>query len=178
MSHFYTLWKRQKTTGFLTFSGGIEMWHWSKMGEKGGLQWIKVFMIRFYFVSALPCLVIIMNIQWSKQPIYNWSCLWNLHFLVIFGNFELIYLWISRPNISMNGDEEDIFSKAPDWKPFFLLKIKIGQNPGCPHKEHNAIFENMHQNMGAYPRCKKKSVLINDWEKIFAYWKESDQSKV
>ena len=25
VSHFYTLWKRQKTFGFLTFSGGIEM---------------------------------------------------------------------------------------------------------------------------------------------------------
>ena len=24
MSHFYTPWKRQKTFGFLTFSGGIE----------------------------------------------------------------------------------------------------------------------------------------------------------
>ena len=22
----------QKTKGFLTFSGGIEMWHWTKMG--------------------------------------------------------------------------------------------------------------------------------------------------
>ena len=32
VSHFYTLWKRQKTFGFLTFSGGIEMWHWTKMG--------------------------------------------------------------------------------------------------------------------------------------------------
>ena len=32
MSHFYTTWKRQKTIGFLTFSGGIEMWHWTKMG--------------------------------------------------------------------------------------------------------------------------------------------------
>ena len=30
--HFYTPWKRQKTFGFLTFSGGIEMWHWTKMG--------------------------------------------------------------------------------------------------------------------------------------------------
>ena len=27
VSHFYTPWK-----GFLTFSGGIEMWHWTKMG--------------------------------------------------------------------------------------------------------------------------------------------------
>ena len=32
MSHFYTPWKRQKTYGFLTFSGDIEMWHWTKMG--------------------------------------------------------------------------------------------------------------------------------------------------
>ena len=30
--HFYTPWKRQKTFGFLTSSGGIEMWHWTKTG--------------------------------------------------------------------------------------------------------------------------------------------------
>ena len=28
VSHFYTPWKRQKTKGFLTLSGGIEMWHY------------------------------------------------------------------------------------------------------------------------------------------------------
>ena len=33
VSHFYTPWKRQKTFGFLTFSGGIEMWHWTKIGQ-------------------------------------------------------------------------------------------------------------------------------------------------
>ena len=32
MSHFYTPWKRRKTYGFLMFSGGIAMWHWTKMG--------------------------------------------------------------------------------------------------------------------------------------------------
>ena len=43
VSHFYTPWKRQKTKGFLMFSGdienqrfsdvfrGVEMWHWTKM---------------------------------------------------------------------------------------------------------------------------------------------------
>ena len=31
VSHFYTPWKRQRTFGFLTFSGGIEMWRWTKM---------------------------------------------------------------------------------------------------------------------------------------------------
>ena len=30
--HFYTPWKRQKTSGFLTFSGGIEMEHWRQNG--------------------------------------------------------------------------------------------------------------------------------------------------
>ena len=29
---FYTPWKRQKTFGFLTFSGGIEREHWPEMG--------------------------------------------------------------------------------------------------------------------------------------------------
>ena len=32
MLHFYTPWKCQKTFEFLTFSGGIEMEHWAKMG--------------------------------------------------------------------------------------------------------------------------------------------------
>ena len=32
VSHFYTPWKREKTKGFLTFSEGIEMWRWTKMG--------------------------------------------------------------------------------------------------------------------------------------------------
>ena len=32
VSHFHVPWKRQKTKGFLKFSGGIEMWHWTKMG--------------------------------------------------------------------------------------------------------------------------------------------------
>ena len=30
--HFYTPWKCQKTFGFLTISGGIEMKHWTKIG--------------------------------------------------------------------------------------------------------------------------------------------------
>ena len=28
---FYTTWKFQKTTGFLTFSGGIDIENWAKM---------------------------------------------------------------------------------------------------------------------------------------------------
>ena len=32
MSHFHTPWKRQKTIGFLMFSEGTEIWHWTKNG--------------------------------------------------------------------------------------------------------------------------------------------------
>ena len=38
-------------------------------------------------------------------------------------------------NSFMKRDEGGIFSKAPDWKTLFLLKMKIKQNPGCPNKE-------------------------------------------
>ena len=34
MLHFYIPQKRQKTSGFLTFLGGIEMEHWAKNGLK------------------------------------------------------------------------------------------------------------------------------------------------
>ena len=33
MIHFYTPWKCQKTSGFLAFSGGIEIDHWPEMSE-------------------------------------------------------------------------------------------------------------------------------------------------
>ena len=32
MFDFYTPWKHQKTEGFMTFLGGIEVEHWLKMG--------------------------------------------------------------------------------------------------------------------------------------------------
>ena len=70
-----------------------------------------------------------------------------------------------------------VFSKAPNWKPLFLLKIKIKQNSDCSNKEHNAIFKHIHQSIRAYFRSKKKSGLINGWENIFAYWKEFVQNE-
>ena len=42
-----------------------------------------------------------------------------------------------RTNSPMRGDEGSTFSKAADWKPLFLLMIKIKQNQ---NKEYNAIF--------------------------------------
>ena len=42
MVHFYTPWKRQKSFGFLTFSGGIEMEYCTKMGQKEREKQIKI----------------------------------------------------------------------------------------------------------------------------------------
>ena len=56
----------------------------------------------------------------------------------------------------MEGDEGGIFSKTPEWKSLFSLKIKIKQSPGCPNKEYNAIFLYINQNIRAYPRSGKK----------------------
>ena len=53
----------------------------------------------------------------------------------------------------MKGDEGGNFSKAPDWKPLFLLKIKIKQKPAYRNKEYNLLaFKDFHQNIRAYPR--------------------------
>ena len=58
-------------------------------------------------------------------------------------------------NSSMEADEGGNFSKAPDRKSMFFLKIKIEQNSDCPNKEYNAIFKHNHQNIRACPRSKK-----------------------
>ena len=125
--------------------------------------------VYFAFIFMLHfCIqiLIIMNIQWSKQPDYTWSYLWNLNFVVCFSYFwkdKLFLVWnVFRPNSSMEGDERGIFSKAPDWKLLFLLKIKIKQNTVCTNKEYNVIFTHIHQNIVAYPRSKKHL----DWSMI------------
>ena len=50
----------------------------------------------------------------------------------------------------MEGDEGGIFSNALDWKPSFLLRIKIKQKLGHLNKEYNIISEHIHQNIRIY----------------------------
>ena len=52
--------------------------------------------------------------------------------------------------------------------------MKIKQNPGCPNKESNTIFEHIHQNIRSYYRS-KKGPLINEYENIIAYSEKSEQ---
>ena len=77
---------------------------------------------------------------------YTWSCLLEICIFLVFFCY-----W---PNSFIKGDERDIFRKAPVWKPSFLCKIKIKQNPGYPNKEYNVVFKHFHQNIRAYRRSK------------------------
>lgn len=46
--------------------------------------------------------------------------------------------------------EGGIFGKAPDGKVLFLLTLKMRQNPDCPNKEYNAIFEHINQKVKSH----------------------------
>ena len=76
----------------------------------------------------------------------------------------------------MEGNEVGILSKAPDWQPLFLLKIKI--------ETQAAQARNIMQSSSTFIRTSgsilkvKKSPLINDYENIIAYSEESEQSEV
>ena len=68
VSHFYTPWKRQKTKGFLKFSGGIEMWHLTKMDQRKRNE---VLSIIPYFQVWCSWLQLYLNDSFSK---WNYWC--------------------------------------------------------------------------------------------------------
>ena len=81
----------------------------------------------FSFILLLHFSIFIaMNIKWSKQPHYTWSCLWNLYFVVCFcyfwKDFKLIYFWIPRSNSSMEGDEGAFLVKLQTENRCFCLR--------------------------------------------------------
>ena len=74
----------------------------------------------------------------------------------------------------MEGDKGDILSIAANWKPLFLLKVKIKQSPDCLCKEYNAVFQHICRNIRAFLKYKK--ICIDQWLRKF--WREeSEQSK-
>ena len=75
-----------------------------------------------------------MNIQWSKQPHYIWiafeTCIfsmfllfWKVKSLLISNLFFSQYIDQIPPSEEMK--EVLLEGKTPDWKPLFLLKMKI-----------------------------------------------------
>ena len=67
----------------------------------------------FGFILLLHLSVfIIMNIQWSKKPHYNQSCLWNLHFLVC-----SCYFWKDKSFLVLNFFKlSEYLDQIPSWK--------------------------------------------------------------
>ena len=96
---------------------------------------------------------------------------------VKFAYFKLMYFRISKQNYSKEGGEVGIFSKAPDWKPLFLLKIKHKQNPGCRNKQYRFQFLNTFIRISGPILEVKKLPLINDYENIIAYGKSKSKGR-
>ena len=100
----------------------------------------EVSVFTFHLVSALQYLYCYCNeypvkqtaslyLKWPLEPAFFLDCFCYLE-KYVFTYFKLIYLWISRPNSSVETNEGDIFNKVPDWKPLLLLKIKIKTQAG------------------------------------------------
>ena len=59
MVHVYTPWKHQKASGFLMFSGSIEIEHRLKMGKEICSLWFYLELVTSRDVMLLLCLIIL-----------------------------------------------------------------------------------------------------------------------
>ena len=92
----------------------------------------KISLFRFHLFSALQYSI---RLLWSIFTEANSllilevafkTCIFLVQFYYFWKDvfyFIRIYFWICRPSSSMDRDEGGIFSKAPDWKPLFLIKL-------------------------------------------------------
>ena len=71
MSHFCTPWKRQKSLGFLTFSGGIAMCHWTKMGKRLHNKLIMILMNNHIQNSFGNLYMSIFHFDYFKKKVYG-----------------------------------------------------------------------------------------------------------
>ena len=102
-------------------------------------------LFRFYFVSALQDYMRILTYH-NEYPIKQTAYLYLKLSLkpsifwcdfVISKHLDQILPWRWRRH----------FQWSFRLKTFFLLKIEIKQNPDCPIKEYNAVFEHIYHNI-------------------------------
>ena len=73
----------------------------------------------------------------------------------------------------MEGNEEDILSKAADWKSLLLLHIKLNKTQATQIRNTMQSLSTFIEILGSIPEVKKKKICINQrLANIFAYWKE------
>ena len=98
MSNFYTPWKRQKTCGFLTFLGGIEMWHWAKIGYVAAVFLSPSFWKGKKVQKFRHC----KHIYWSILPNLFWTLLSLIMFflqhiwMIAFVNIDQKHIWSNK----------------------------------------------------------------------------------
>ena len=72
---------------------------------------------------------------------------------------KLNYFWRYRPNSSMEGVEGGIFSKVPDWKPLFLLKIKLTKAQDPQIRKIMQTSSTGIRFLGLIPELKKSALM-------------------
>ena len=79
------------------------------------LQWVNNLCLKLLYFGFILLLrfsiFIIMNIHWSKQPHYTWSCLWNMHSVVCF-----CYFWKDKPLLALKLFISEYLDQIPPWK--------------------------------------------------------------
>ena len=96
-------------------------------------HWVNNFCLKFLYFGFILLLhfsiFIIMNIQWSKQPQYTWSYLWNFHFVVCF-----CYFWKDKPLLVLNLFTSEYLDQIPPWtemKEAFSVKLQTENRRFC-----------------------------------------------
>ena len=104
VSHFYTRWKRQKTKVFLTFSRGIEMWHWTKMAYGHSLLvWENVGFPNLVWLLLLACLFVFCEYGLSYIVLPCFYYLYYVEFprIFLFFHSHLLFTGLQRKESSI-----------------------------------------------------------------------------
>ena len=127
-------------------------------------------MIFIWSVFLLPVRIMTMNIQWIKQPVYAWRCIWNLHLFIVF----LFFFWKGKSLLILNLFILEYLDQIPPWKEmkeafqsrsrlkiYLCLRLKLNKTQTTQIRKYNTISKHIHQNIRAYTRSKKS--CINQW---------------
>ena len=134
-------------------------------------HWVENFYLKCLYLGFILFLhfsistVIIMNIMWSKQPPYTWSCLWNLKFWCFF--FWKVLAFFKRVSeyldqiLQWKEMKEAFLVKLQTENLCFCLRWKLNKTQASQIKNINVVFNHIHQNIRTYPRSKK--ICIDQW---------------
>ena len=146
--HFYNPWKRQKTLGFLTFSGCVEMEHWAEMDLHGFHE------TSFLHGKLQP------SPHWSW---YHWSPVWIsiFHFVGLF-YFQYVL---------------GIISKQVCFRKYFenILRHLIWKQPWLGNKR---LLIRSQNSITVSPNFRKVNELCLKYFSVFQYYQKEFVQKL